>query len=138
MQAIGNLELSAGAVKGAAVVDVRTLPPSILGVTGTPVLLGFKYLGEDAAIALDVSEHEEVDVLVTLLDQAEATTMFTRDGRRLTRVAYQVRNNRRQFLRLDLPDGAELWSASVAGKTVQPAAGSDGRLMIPLVQPAGR
>lgn len=134
VQAQGVLEVVAGAIAGAAAVDVRTLPASILGVTGQPVLLGFKYLGQDASIPLGVLEHDEVDVLVTLLDQAEATTMFTRDGRRLTRVRYQVRNNRRQFLRLKLPEGAELWSSSVAGKAVTPAAGGDGRLLIPLVR----
>jgi len=134
VQALGNLELAAGEVSGAASVDVRTLPANIIGITGQPVLLGFKYLGDDAQIPLVIRDHDEVDVLVTLLDQASATTMFTAEGRRLTRVIYQVRNNRRQFLRLDLPEGAELWSASVAGKSVQPAAGSDGRLLIPLVR----
>jgi len=134
VQSLGNLELAAGDVKGAATIDVRTLPANIIGITGQPVLLGFKYLADDAEIPLTISEHDEVDVLVTLLDQATATTMFTAEGRRLTSVRYQVRNNRRQFLRLELPKGAELWSASVAGKSVQPAAGSDGKMLIPLVR----
>jgi len=134
VQALGNLELAAGEVTGAAAVDVRTLPANIIGITGQPVLLGFKYLGDEAQIPLIISDHDEVDVLVTLLDQASATTMFTAEGRRLTSVNYQVRNNRRQFLRLSLPEDAELWSASVAGKSVQPAAGSDGKLLIPLVR----
>ena len=134
VQALGNLEVLAGQTEGVANVDVRTLPANIIGVTGQPVLLGFKYLGDGVKIPIDVLEHEEVDVLMTLLEQAVATTMFTADGRRLTRVSYRVNNNRRQFLRLALPDGAELWSASVAGKPVQPAAGSDGRLMLPLVR----
>lgn len=133
VQARGALEIRGDDVSNAAIVDVRTLPASILGVTDTPVLLGYKYLGSDARIPLEVEEHDEVDVLVTLLDQAEATTMFTIDGRRLTSVRYQVRNNRRQFLRLALPDGAELWSANVAGRAVQPAQ-SEGRLLIPLVR----
>ena len=133
VQALGALEITENGVKNAAAVDVRTLPASIIGVTGTPVLLGFKYLADDPSIPLSVSEHDEVDVLVTLLDQAEATTMFTRDGRRLTSVVYQVRNNRRQFLRLELPQGAELWSASVAGRAVQPAAADD-QLLIPLIR----
>lgn len=133
VQARGALEINGDDVENAAIVDVRTLPASILGVTDTPVLLGYKYLGTDAVIPLEVEEHDEVDVLVTLLDQAEATTMFTIDGRRLTSVRYQVRNNRRQFLRLALPDGAELWSANVAGRAVQPAQ-SEGRLLIPLVR----
>lgn len=134
VQALGTLELRPGEVSGAAPVDVRTLPASIVGVTDQPVLLGFKYLGGATAIPLVAEEHEEVDVLVTLLDQAEATTMFTADGRRLTSVRYQVRNNRRQFLRLELPDGAELWSASVAGRSVQPAASAEGELLVPLVR----
>lgn len=133
VQALGALEIQEENVQGAAPVDVRTLPATILGVTGTPVLLGFKYIGDQASIPLKVSEHDEVDVLVTLLDQAEATTMFTIDGRRLTSVRYQVRNNRRQFLRLKLPNDAELWSASVAGRAVQPAQSGD-RLLIPLVR----
>jgi hypothetical protein len=69
-----------------------------------------------------------------LLDETRAQTMWTPEGRRLTSVVYQVRNNRKQFLRLSLPEGAELWSASVGGRAVQPASASDGRILIPLVR----
>lgn len=130
----GNLEIGAGEVSGATPVDVRTLPASILGLTSQPVLLGYKYLGSDAEVPLVITSHDDVEVLVTLLDQAEATTMFTRGGRRLTSVRYEVRNNRRQYLRLALPDGAELWSSAVAGKSVQPAKAADGAILIPLVR----
>jgi len=133
VQALGTLELEPGAVTGATPVDVRALPAAIIGITSQPVLLGYKYLGDEVAIPIEISQHEEVDVLVTLLDQINATTMFTDDGRRLSSVHYQVRNNRRQFLRLNLPDGAELWSASVAGRAVQPAKSGD-KLLIPLVR----
>ena len=51
----------------------------------------------------------------------------------MTRVRYGVRNNRRQFLRLNLPDGAEVWSASVAGRGVKVAAG-EGGVLVPLVR----
>lgn len=133
VEARGNLEVDGGDVKGATAVDVRTLPGQILGRTSQPVLLGYKYLGADPQVPLVVSAHDDVDVLVTLLDQAEATTMFTKDGRRLTSVKYEVRNNRRQFLRLKLPEGAELWSAAVAGRAVQPAA-SGGAILVPLIR----
>lgn len=133
VEARGNLEIGAGAVAGATAVDVRTLPAQILGRTSQPVLLGYKYLVDDAKVPLVISAHDDVDVLVTLLDQAEATTMFTQDGRRLTSVKYEVRNNRRQFLRLALPVGAELWSAAVAGRAVQPAT-SSGAILVPLIR----
>lgn len=135
VEARGNLELASGAAaKNATPVDVRTLPAAIVGITANPVLLGYKYLGTDVQIPLTVEQHANVDVLVTIIDQARATTMFTHDGRRLTSVQYDVRNNRTQFLKLGLPAGAELWSASVAGKAVQPAKGSDGRVLLPLVR----
>jgi hypothetical protein len=134
--ASGGLEVAAGDVQGAAAVDVRTLPADVLGMTRQPVLLGYKYLGDAAKLPLQVTQHDAVDVLVTLLDRAEATTMFTIDGRRLTQVRYDVRNNRRQFLRLRLPAGAQLWSAAVAGAAVQPSRGADGALLLPLVRSA--
>lgn len=130
----GNLEIEAGAVEGATPLDVRALPAAILGITDQPLLFGFKYVGGRPKIALATGAHAEVDVLVTLLDQTVANTMWTREGRRLTSVRYQVRNNRRQFLRLALPAGAELWSASVGGRGVQPAKASDGRVMVPLLR----
>lgn len=134
VQARGTMEVQPGTVRGAVPVDVRTLPAAIGSASDIPVLLGFKYFGDQAAIPLTIAEYEEVDVLVTLLDQATGVTMVTPDGRRLTSVTWQVRNNRRQFLRLELPAGAELWSASVAGRSVQPARDNDGRLLLPLVR----
>jgi len=135
VEARGNLEIGAGgAATGATAVDVRNLPAAILGITTQPVLLGYKYLSADAKIPLKVTQHEDVDVLVTLLDHAQATTMWTADGRRMTKVVYQVRNNRKQYLRLALPEGAELWSASLGGRAVQPARSADGKVLLPLVR----
>lgn len=134
VEARGNLEIVGGAAKNAAPVDVRVLPAAILGVTKNPVLLGYKYLGTDVSVPLAVTQHENVDVLVTVVDQTRATTMFTADGRRLTSITYEVRNNRRQYLRLNLPEGAELWSASVAGRAAQPGKSSEGQVLIPLVR----
>lgn len=130
----GNLEIEPGTVSRATPVDVRALPAAILGITDQPVLLGYKYLGDDAALPLVITQHAEVDVLVTLLDQTRARTMWTPDGRQLTSVTYQVRNNRKQYLRLGLPAGAELWSAAVGGRAVQPAQDADGRVLVPLVR----
>lgn len=134
VEARGNLEIGGGDTKGATVVDVRSLPAAIVGITDQPVLLGYKYLGDKPSIPLEVAQHADVDVLVTIVDETRARTMWTRQGRRLTSVKYQVRNNRRQFLRLELPKGATLWSASVGGRAVQPAKADDDRVMIPLVR----
>lgn len=127
------VELVAGAARNASPVDVRELPAAIVGQTDHPVLLGWKARGGEVSIPLEVKTHPDVDMLVTLVDATLADTLVTPDGRRMTRVRYAVRNNRNQFLRLKMPEGAEVWSASVAGRAVKVAKGDEG-LLIPLVR----
>jgi hypothetical protein len=134
VEARSNLELSAGEVSGATRLDVRELPPSVLGRTDQPVLLGFKVRQNDWDIPLEVAQHEDVDVLVTIADMAEATSVLTPDGRQMHRMIWYVRNNRRQFLRIDMPEGGEIWSVRVAGKSAKPARDAEGRTLIPLVR----
>jgi hypothetical protein len=110
-----------GTVSNATPVDVRALPAAILGITSQPVLLGLQVprrrRGDPAvggaargcrragdAARRDARAHD-VDAGGPAADLGEVS----------------VRNNRRQFLRLALPKGAELWSASVGGRAVQPA-----------------
>jgi hypothetical protein len=128
------LEIAAGAVQNASTVDVRELPTAILGQTNWPVLLGFKYRKQDFAIPLEIRQHEDVDMLVTIVDSLAATSVMTRDGRRMTQLVYSMRNNRAQFLRLEMPENVEVWSTFVGGRAAKPARGEDGRLLIPLAR----
>ncbi len=128
------LEIAAGSVQNASTVDVRELPTAILGQTNWPVLLAFKYRKQDFAIPLDIRQHDGVDMLVTIVDSLAATSVMTRDGRRMTQLVYSMRNNRAQFLRLDIPADLEIWSTFVGGRAVKPAKADDGRLLIPLAR----
>ncbi len=134
IDARSNLEIASGDGELVSVVDVRELPAAILGQTDWPVLLGFKYRKEGYRIPLELRHHEDVDMLVTIIDQIAATTVMTPDGRRMTQVTYSMRNNRAQFLRLDLPDGAVPWSTFVGGRAVKPARADDGRVLVPLAR----
>lgn len=135
--ALANVELSAPRLEGATAIDVRELPPELLAMTGQPVLLAYRYVAETFDVPLAIKKHEDVDVLVTIVDSALVTTMQTMDGRRITKVVYNVRNNRKQFLRLTMPDGVEIWSASVSGKSIRPARDDEGRVLVPLVRSEG-
>jgi len=135
--ALANVEISAPEHPGATSVDARELPADILQMTNQPVLLAFRYVGKDYRIPLAVRKHEDVKVLVTIVDSGILTVMQTMDGRRITKAIYNVRNNRNQFLRLALPAGAEVWSAMVAGRSVRPASDQENRVLIPLVRSGG-
>lgn len=134
--ALANVEIEPATTTTATKIDVQQLPAELSAMTRQPILLGFRYVGQDAKISLQVKRHAEVQVLVTIADSALATIMQLEDGRRMTRIIYNVRNNRNQFLRVHLAEGAQLWSASVGGNTVLP--GSDAKnpqvLLVPLIR----
>jgi hypothetical protein len=135
--AMANVELSAPKIEGATALDVRELPPEMLAMTGQPILLAFRYVADTFNIPLAIKKHEDVNVLVTIVDSAVITTMQTLDGRRITKAVYNVRNNRQQFLRLAMPKGVDIWSASVSGRSIRPAKDEQERILIPLVRSEG-
>ena len=135
--ALTNVELSAPKIEGATAIDVRELPPELLSMTTQPILLAYRYVADTFNIPLAIKKHADVSVLVTIIDSAVITTMQTAEGRRITKAVYNVRNNRQQFLRLAMPEGVEIWSASVSGKSIRPAKDEQNRILIPLVRSEG-
>jgi len=132
--ALANVEIEAGKVVGATVIDANRLPGTLTAMTNQPILLGFRYVGEKIDIPLGIRKHGEISVLVTVADSVVLTGMQLSDGRRMTKATYSVRNNRRQFLRLAMPTGTEIWSVSVAGKAATPGKDAEGKVLIPLVR----
>jgi len=136
--ALTNVEVKNETVSKAHLIDVKDLPSEMLGMTTQPVLLAYRYVEPDFKVELDISKHDDVGVLLTIIDKAHFSVMQTFDGKRIIRAIYNVRNNRNQFVRLEMPEDADLWSASVAGKSVQPAKDEDGRVLLPLVRSQGK
>ena len=134
--AMANVEISAGDVVGATKIDARQLPPDIGAMTNQPILLAFRYIGKEVSIPLSIKKHGEIGVLVTIADSAVFTGMQLNDGRRMTKAIYSVRNNRNQYLRLKMPEAAEIWSVSVGGNPVAPAKDEKGNVLIRLIQSA--
>jgi len=134
VDARSNLEIDGGDASGARSIDVRELPAGILGQTDYPVLLGFTWRDAGRTIPLTLTRHDEVDLLVTIVDQLAAETVLTPDGRRMTRSTWALRNNRGQYLRVAMPKGSTPWSVFVGGRAVKPALDADGRLLVPLAR----
>ena len=127
-----NVELKVDASENATAIDVKELPTAIWSRTANHILLAFKYLNGTYDIQIEVIRHEEVPVLIAAVDLANYVSLNTKDGKRLTKAVYHIRNNVKQFLRLRLPQGAVLWSASVSNKPVKPARDKKGYILIPL------
>jgi len=134
--AVSNVEIEGDKVTGATSIDPRQLPAELVAMTKQPVLLAYRYVTDKFTIPLTIKKHGEVSVLITIVDSALFTAMQLEDGRRMTKAVYTVRNNRNQFLRLQMPKGAELWSVEVGGSPVAPAKDDKDNILIPLIRSA--
>src|SRR5215467_13343625 len=72
-------------------------------------------------------------LLAALAQSATVTTLVTPEGRSLTEVNLLVRNQAQPFLKVELPAGATIVSAEVAGQVVKPVQGPDGN-RVPLLR----
>ncbi|HKE57472.1 MAG TPA: hypothetical protein VKB46_12240 [Pyrinomonadaceae bacterium] len=86
----------------------------------------------DRSLSLEVARYTPQAVLTANIEDAEYSALVTVDGKTLVQSRFAVRNNQRSFLKLNLPPGAILWSASVAGRPIRPGKATDGSLLLPL------
>ena len=76
-------------------------------------------------------------VLAAVAERAVITTLVTTEGRSLTEVKLIVKNQAQPFLKVDLPAGANILSAEVAGEKVKPVQAPDGS-RVPMLRPGFR
>ncbi len=111
--------------------DVSELPASLINRSQKPLLFGFKYLRHPYSLIMEVTKHEELPVIGTVVDSASGVSLFTEDGKLVHRLVFWVRNTSKQFMELRLPAGAEIWSVFVGGEPAKPRFHND-KILIPL------
>jgi hypothetical protein len=134
IEAASVVEIAPLAVEALSPLDLRELPRQLVLRTSHPILHAFRYVRAEPAprLSLRISRHETASVQEAVIDRAEHRTLFTRDGLAVTTSRFLVRNRRKQFLRLALPQGSEMWSVFVAGKAEKPAI-SDSAFLVRIV-----
>ncbi len=111
-------------------VDTSDLP-DWANISGNTTALAYRYGKPGSRLALDVRRFDDAAVLEALVDSARFTSVVADDGQMMTEMALTVRNNGRQFLEVELPANAQVWSAFVAGQPVKPSL-RDGKLLLPI------
>lgn len=84
------------------------------------------------SLSVDVARYTPQAVLLANVEEARYQVLISGEGKILVQARYAVRNNQRNFLKITLPPGATLWSASLAGRAVRPGQSPDGALLLPL------
>ncbi|MBI4845661.1 MAG: hypothetical protein HY810_04205 [Candidatus Omnitrophica bacterium] len=121
-------------IEGISQVDVKELPQDKMTGIDIPVLHALQYVRYPYNIMLNIKKHEDVSVLVAVVESATINTVLGQDGQVIVSAVYQIKNRSKQYLDLILPKDAAIWSTFVDGKPVKPAKTEDGKVLLPLVK----
>jgi len=134
VEALTPVEVRATRTEQLSGLDINELPQQLVLKTTNPILMAFRYVHAKPPfqLVLEITRHKEIEVQVAAIESAVYDTLFTRDGLAVTAARFTVRNSRRQFLRLALPEGSKVWSVFVDGNPEKPAQadGEDGAAVL--------
>ncbi len=136
----GTMELTSKEAGSLKRMDVKEVNPYLRALSRFPLQAAFRYHrqpSEPPALALAWTRFPDSSVLAAVAERAVVTTLVTIEGKSLTEVKLTVKNQAQPFLKVDLPKGASIVSADVAGEKVKPVQGSDGS-RVPLLRPGFR
>jgi hypothetical protein len=140
VEGAGTLELTGREGTGLKRMDVKETNAYLRSLAHFPPQAAYRYHkqpGETPSLALEWVRFPDSSVLAAVAESAVVTTMVTSEGKSLTEVRLTVKNQAQPFLKVDLPAGASILSADVAGEKVKPVEGPDGN-RVPLLRPGFR
>jgi hypothetical protein len=132
--------LGAGEIKdlkseGLEVADATDLG-ELVASRQSPMLAALRFRAGDARLArslnINVVRYTPQAVPMANVSEARYQVLLSSEGKTLVQARYAVRNNQRNFLKITLPSGATIWSASLEGKPIRPGQSPDGGLLLPL------
>jgi hypothetical protein len=136
VEGAGAMELTSKEGGGLKRMDLKEVSPNLRSLSHFPLQAAFRFHrqpGETPTLALDWVHFPDSSVLAAVAERAVVTTMVTTEGRSLTEIKLTVKNQAQPFLKVDLPQGASILSADVAGEKVKPVQGTDGA-RVPLLR----
>jgi hypothetical protein len=136
IEGTGAMELTAKEGGGLKRMDLKEVNPYLRSLARFPLQAAFRYHRQPAetpTLALEWTRFPDSTVLAAVAEHAVVTTLVTVEGRTLTEVKLTVKNQAQPFLKVNLPSGATIVSADVAGEKVKPVQGPDGN-RVPLLR----
>lgn len=119
-------------------VGTRELPERLSGLSEKPLLFAWRHNERLPSLELSIARNAELALTQAIVDDLQASTVLVEQGVEITKMRLYVRNNTRQYLGMELPEGAQLTHALIDGTPFHPAFEKqpDGRerLLIPLRQ----
>ncbi|MGI5844391.1 MAG: hypothetical protein ACOX9B_09475 [Candidatus Xenobium sp.] len=100
--------------------DPSLLPPQVQALGTLPPLLAYEGSGFPWSVRVESRLGKHLPLLTAAVDEASGQTLVTAQGKTISTFTWKLRNNQNQYLKVQLPVGARIWSAFVDGQAVKP------------------
>ncbi|MBI2191254.1 MAG: hypothetical protein HYU36_04650 [Planctomycetes bacterium] len=98
--------------------DVPFLPP---GLAAGSAVTAYKARTEDWELVFSKQTTKMQELIEASIDWAELKSSVSREGLWLTKLVYHLQNRTEQYLEVEMPEGADIWSVFVRDEPVRPA-----------------
>jgi len=129
-----NAEAHIQEFKGLERIDFQKIPRELSSLSSRPMLFAFKYIRHPYNIIVGIIKYKKEEALNVIIDNAYGITLFQEDGKLVHQITFSIQNLWNQFLKLELPEDATIWSVYVDGKREKPSRETDGKILIPLAR----
>ena len=140
IEGTGTTEISTKEGGGLKRMDVKETNAYLRSLAHFPPQAAFRYHrqpDQTPTLSLNWVRFPDGSVLAAVAESAVVTTMVTSEGKSLTEVRLNIRNQAQPFLKVSLPPDVNILSAEVGGERVKPVQAPDGSRM-PLLRPGFR
>jgi hypothetical protein len=117
--------------------EFHQLPQKILAMSSRPVLYSYKYSRHPYRLDIAIHKHEQLPGISTVIESLNGTALFLQEGKMLYKMVYTVSNSYKQFMELELPGNAAIWTVMVDNKREKASRNKKGKVLIPLVRSPG-
>ncbi len=115
-------------------IDFQKIPYQLSNLSARPILFAFKYVRHPFDMVVRITKYEKEEALTSFIDFAKVITLFAEDGKLVHQVTFTMQNLWDQFLKVNLPEDASVWSVYVNGRREKASRDSDGRVLVPLAR----
>jgi hypothetical protein len=127
-----GMEVRPGELKDLRRVTVEELPKAVRLRSDAELVFGFSYARAPWGLQLTLKRNKTVETLNAVGSHVWLETNALDNGHIVSRATYEIINDDRRYVRLTLPEGAEVLSVSVGSDKVKAVADETGAIAIPL------
>jgi hypothetical protein len=118
-------------------IEFHKLPKGFLHISSRPILSAFKYIKHPYKLLVRITKHDRVEGISTVIESADITSLFLKEGKMIYHISYRVLNTYKQFMELELPKDSIIWTVYVDNKRGKASSNKKGKVLIPLIRSSG-